>query len=159
MTLKVKIGLSIVALLTAYAIGRYASPEKIKTVTQTVEVEKKTDTTQTDLDRDKHKQTTVVEVKQPDGTQTKTTTITEDSTTTKKTDATVADNITTDTKTEKEVTYATSKVTILATYGIPLTGGVPAYGGSISKPVLGPVTIGIWGNSSGVAGLGLGLTF
>src|ERR1035437_826052 len=66
-----------VVLLAAFAVGRWSAPEKIKTVTVTVE--KKTDDKVVDIDN--HKVTTITEVNKPDGTKTKTTVIADNSTT------------------------------------------------------------------------------
>jgi len=36
---------------------------------------------------------------------------------------------------------------------------VPTFGGSVTKPILGPVTMGLWALSNGNAGVSVGLTF
>lgn len=159
MSIKYKIIGIIVLALTSYAFGRWSAPEKIKEVVKEVEVEKKTSSKDTATDKDTHKKTTTTETVNPDGTKTTTTETVEDTSTKRNTAANETDDTTKTSESYKEITNSTARVSILALYGIPLTGGTPVYGGSISRPVLGPITIGVWGNSMGVAGLGMGLTF
>jgi len=152
MTTKQIVIVAVVAILGAYAFGRWSAPEKVKI--QTVEVEKKTDDKQTKTD-DK-KITTITEVDKPDGTKTITTVITDAKETQvddKKTDDT--------TKTEsKEIDRSSAKVTVSMLAGINVTNpGVPMYGISISKPILGPITVGMFGFQTGLIGASLGLTF
>lgn len=145
-----------VALLTAFAFGRWSAPDKIKTITQTVTVERKTDD-QTKKEQD-HKKYTVVERTTPDGTKTKTTTITDDRgiTSTDKS----ADNIDTTQTKSKEVDKSSSKLTMQFLAGMAVSApGVPIYGLSVSRPILGPITVGIFGLSDKTAGLSIGLTF
>lgn len=148
--MKTKIILIVLALLASYGFGRWSAPEKIKT----------TDTTKTDVNRDKHKKTTITETEKPDGTKEKKTTITEDTETTKKVDN----------EKTSEITRASAKVTIsaLAGTGINLQPGgptlTPVFGLSMSKPILGPITVGVWGIGvygfgGGAAGASVGLTF
>jgi hypothetical protein len=153
MTQKTKIIITIVALLTSFAIGRWAAPEKVKIEKQVVTREKQVYT----KDKDDHKKTTTTEVDKPDGTKTITTVITDDNST-KSTDTTDTATKETDTK---EVTRGTSKVTLSALGGAHLgLGSQPTvYGGMISKPVLGPITISAWGLSNATIGMGIGLSF
>ncbi len=150
MTTRTKIIIAVIALAAAYGFGRWSTPVRVETKTVTVEVKKK----ETDTDRDKNTHMTVVEVTKPDGTKEKTTTVD----TSTKTDTKTVDDTNKSSDTEKVVTYNSPKVTILGTYGLPLGGGIPVYGGEINRQILGPITIGVTGNSSGVIGLALGLT-
>ena len=93
-----------VALLAAFAAGRWMAPTK--TITQTVEVDKKTDDKNTDA-KDNTK-TTIVETTKPDGTKTTTTVITDDKDT-KTSDKTTDDLSLTK---SKEVDHSVSKVTV-----------------------------------------------
>lgn len=139
-------------MLAAFAFGRFTGPEKVRTVT--LEVEKKTE--QTDTDKNRHKKTISITLILPDGTKKTTTTTTDD--TEEKTKERSTDDIS---KTsEKEVIRGAAKVTVSALAAINLTkGGTPDYGLAVSKPILGPITIGAFGFQSGAAGLSLGLTF
>lgn len=161
MTTKYKILLGLSALLTAFAAGRFTVPEKIKIETKTVEVEKKTDVTKTDTDRDRHRETTTTQVKRPDGTVETTTKLVEDDTTKRKTDSkqTQTDSITE--TASKEIVRGSSPVTISALGGIPLSFSsiTPVFGAAVTKPLLGPIAIGLWGLSSREVGASLGLTF
>ncbi len=144
----------LIALLVSFAFGRFLGPEKVRVETKTVEAEKKTDIVKTDTDR--HKETTITQTVSPDGTKQTVTRITED--TTKKTDS---KDVTTDSKTSdtvKEVTRSASKVTLSALGGI-YDLKTPVYGGSITKPMLGPIAVGVWGLSNFTVGVSIGLTF
>jgi hypothetical protein len=154
METKTKIIIVSIGLIAAFAVGRWAAPEKVRIETKVVEVEKKVEDTKKDVV--KHKETHTV--KKPDGTEE--TTTTEDTTT--KSDKHDTDSTTTETDTTKEVTRGSSKVTVLALAGLPVsfnTAVVPIYGVSVSKPILGPITIGAWGLSNSTAGFSIGLTF
>jgi len=152
MTTRLKVLLSILIILTSYAIGRWSSPEKVKIETHTVEVEKKQDE---EVSKD-HKITTIVVTTHIDGTKTTTTTIADD----KYTDDKSSDVVHSTTDTEKETTYSSSKTTVSALVGVNLTkAALPDYGLGVSKPVLGPVTIGVFGFKSGEIGASVGLTF
>jgi hypothetical protein len=155
---KYKIIIVVVSLAIAFAVGRYSTPEKIKTVTQTVTVHD----IQTDTNTDKkdNKKVVTVEDDKPTGEKVITTTTTDNSDTNTKIDQT--DDTTTNTTSTKEVTKGSDKVTILGLAGTQFGKGSPlstVYGGSISKPVLGPITTGAWGLSNKTVGLSVGLTF
>ena len=140
--IKTKVIVGIVAIATAFAFGRYSAPIRVEK--EIVEVEKKTE--------DKRKEIIKTEVVRPDGTKETTTKTVVDSKTT-----------TDSTKSEKELVEGqTSKVSISALVGAPLTLSgplTPVYGGHIHRPLLGPVSVGIWGLSNATAGLSFGLTF
>lgn len=158
MSNRTKALLAVLALVTSYGFGRWSAPEKIHTEIKTVEVEKKTN--DTDTNRDKHQKTTVTETDSPDGTKTKTTVTTVDTDTDRKTRSTDDTSKTSDTV--KDVTYASAKTTLAALVGasLSLSGTDPlVYGGIVSKPILGPITVGIWGLSNSTGGLAVGLTF
>lgn len=160
-TTKQKVIISVVVLSAAYASGRWASPTKIVTKTQTVEVQIQKDKTQTDTNRDKHTKTVVQELRKPDGTVEKTTTVTQDDTTERKTNSVSLETDSRKATSDKEVTYSQAKVTISALGGLSFHGVVPqtVYGASISKPIFGPVTVGGFYLSNQTAGVSIGLTF
>jgi hypothetical protein len=152
MDTKYKIIAAVVLLLGAFAFGRFSAPEKVKI--QTVEVEKKTEDKQAASHDDKV--TTITQVQKPDGTKTTTTVIADVK------DVHVDDKKTDDvTKTEtKEIDRSSAKVTVSALMGVNITNpGVPMYGISISKPILGPITVGVFGFQNGLVGASVGLTF
>ena len=148
MSLKYKVLIGVLALATAYACGRWMSPTKIVTQIQTVEIEKKTE----DKQKDEHKKTIIV--KKPDGTTT--TTITDD---TKSQDQEKDDTtITQDEK--KEVDYSSAKTTVAMLARVSVSSvGLPTYGVLVSRPLLGPLTVGAFGFQDKSIGLALGLTF
>lgn len=142
MELKQKVAIGTVALLIAFAGGRWTSPVKI------VETERK----QTNTDRDKHRETTTTETVTPGGTKTTVTKTTEDTKTERKTD-------TVDTKTKE--TGSSSKVTVAALAGVRLNDltKAPVYGLSIQRPLLGPLGAAVWGLSDTTLGVGISLSF
>lgn len=151
MNYKLIVGAAIL-LLASFATGRWLAPTKVVTEIKTVEVEKKVDTTTTQ--KDEHKTTVVTE--KPDGT--KQTVITDDTHTgTKSKDTTV---VTDTSDTTKTVTRDSARVTVSALGAINIHDiSTPVFGVSITKPILGPLTVGVFGLSSGVAGASIGLTF
>ncbi len=154
---KTKIIIVSVALLVAFAFGRYSAPEHVKIETKIVEIEKKV--IDTDTLRDRHREVVIKEIVKPDGTKEKVTTTVEDSNTSRKT-RTEEETSRTENRSE-EITRG-SKVTLAALIGSPLrlnSSFEPIYGGIISKPILGPITVGVWGMSNNTAGFALGLTF
>lgn len=141
MTTKAKYALASIAILTSFAAGRWMAPTSIKT-------DKETSATK---DTDKHKVTVITVIEHPDGTKESKTTEVEDTSST-------ASKNTSDTK---DVERSTSKVTISALGGISLLSDplVTVFGVSVTKPILGPITAGVWGLSNKTFGASLGLTF
>lgn len=163
----------VVALLMAFAFGWYTKPEKVRIEKQisTVEEIKKDETkdVKTDTNRDKHTEKVTTEVIKPDGTRETTTRIVEDTSTAKRSDTT-SDNReeTAKTTSEKNVEtretgYSKLNISLLAGAQASLNGGISfgpvVYGGHISRPLIGPITMGIFGLSSGVGGVSVGLLF
>lgn len=158
---KSKIFLAVVALATSAAVGRWSAPEKIKEVVKTVEVEKKSDQTSSNTDRDRHKKTVITETIYPDGRKETKTVITDDIETKRQTDSKSEDEVAKNTDSEREVTKSGSRLSISALAGTKLSFDAtpPVFGGMISKEVLGPISIGVWGLSNGTAGASIGLSF
>lgn len=165
-TTKIKIGVAVVYSAALVAVGRYTTPEKVKIETKTVTVEKVVYKDKEDDKEKKHEHTVVKEDKKPDGEVLTTTDTTyDDNKEDKKTDDTITNTSTTQDNI-KEVTRGSAPVTISALGGVYINGITPVYGLSVTKPILGPLTVGIWGitstNPSVVGpscGLSVGLTF
>lgn len=138
-------------LLVSYGFGYYTAPYKTEIKTE----ETKSDSSKTDIDA--HKTSVKVEETKPDGSKIVTTTTTNDI------DKHVDKQDTRSMSTEETKTKSTQPVTISALFGASLTSGLgPAtivYGLSVSKPVLGPISIGIWGLTGKTFGASLGLQF
>jgi FtsZ-interacting cell division protein ZipA len=152
MTTKQILIVGAIALVAAFAVGRWSAPDKVKI--QTVEVDKKTDDKK--VASDDHKVTTITETDEPNGTKIKKTIISDVKA------VQVEDKKTDDlTKTEtKEIDKSSSKVTISLLAGVNITSPTtPTYGLSITKPILGPLTVGVFGFQNGLAGASIGLTF
>jgi hypothetical protein len=133
---------SVLAIVVSFAFGHFTGPTKIVTNTVTVQVEHK----QEDVKTDTHQ----VQVKKPDGTTTTTTdTKTDDSTNT---------NIQDSTKTTNDIVkQPNTNISVLA--GLDTKGANLVYGLSVTRTLLGPITAGIWANTSRTVGLSLGISF
>lgn len=158
-TTKTKVIISVVVVAGAFASGRYLTPEKIKIEVKTVEVEKKVKDTSTDTNQNKKKDTKIVETKKPNGEIVTETTITETTVIDKKKEEqeTIAKIDKKDST--SETTKGDSKVTINALGGFDFRTGLPVYGASVTKPVAGPLTLGVFGLSNTTVGASLGLQF
>lgn len=159
MTTKTKIIIAASALIGAFATGRWMAPEKVKIEKQIVEVEKKS--SDKDAEKSTKKTTTTTKVTRPDGSVEETTTVVEE-TNRKSSKSETSESGKSDTETT-EITRGSSKVSVLALGGVKLSGDVsnqvPVYGLSVSKPILGPITVGVWGLSNSIIGASIGLTF
>lgn len=152
------IGAVALLVIVAFAFGYWLAPEKVKIETKVVTVEKKV--IEYVKDKTSHKKTVIVVTKKPDGTSTTTTTITDDTET--KSGSTVTDNTNTSSDTTKEVTKSSSRLTISALAGAPVsyTGPItPAYGIHVTKEVLGPISVGVFGFNTGLVGASVGVSF
>ena len=145
--------------LLGLACGRYSLPSKI--VESDKEKDVKQEQKQTDQKVDKNKVTIVKEVKSPDGTITKTTTVVDKSVI--DTDTHNKLNEQKDIDKEKITTYDTSslKASLLISksfetghYTDPLV-----YGIGIDKKVLGPIWMGAFGYTNRNLGVSFGLMF
>jgi len=153
MTTKYKVIVAVSVVIISAAIGRYTAPEKIKIETKTVEVIKEVKV----KDTTKAKTYKKTEDIKPGGEKITVTTVTES-------DKTDVDNtaVITATKAEsKTITEGTGKLNISALAGTNVTnpGNGMLYGVHISKDILGPLNIGIWGLNNGTAGCSVGITF
>lgn len=159
METKTKIIIIAGALVLAFAAGRFLAPTKVKTETKIVEVEKKTK--ESESEKNRHKETTIVEVTHPDGSKTTTTTIIEDSQANHKTSET--DQIARKETDTKEITYSGQKVHVMGMAGSSVPADLhqlaPVYGLSVSKDILGPVSVGAFGFTNKVYGVSVGLNF
>lgn len=143
MTLKTKIILLLIALATSFAFGRYSVPASIEKKTEKVEDKI--------VDRDTHQKTTTTTIKKPNG-EIDETTVTENDTTSKLID--VKDSISTE-KIESKKPMV--NVSILGAHDFK--NRQDAYGASVSKEFIGPITLGAFGLTSGVLGITIGLNF
>lgn len=157
MSSKALIITAIVLFALGAAIGRYTVPEKVRVETKIVTVEKKTENKNTDV-KD-HKKITVIEIDNKDGSKTKTTTTTDDSD--KRVNDKTTDSIDTSQSSVTETIRGSSKVTIslLAGTKLSFSANPIVFGGIISKPLLGPITVSVYGLSDASGGFGLGLQF
>jgi hypothetical protein len=153
MSTKIKVLLGAAVILTSFAFGRYTTPTKTMIQVKTVETVR----TVIQKDTDQAKDTTITEVKKPDGT---VTTVTHTTTETK-TDTKEAQQDNKDIESTKTVTKGGSTVSLSMLAGINVTSPASGmvYGGMLSKQVLGPIGIGLFGLSNGVGGASIALSF
>jgi hypothetical protein len=165
MTTKTKVILTLAALATTFAVGRYTVPTKIVKEIEVREIIKEVvkEVTKTDTQRNKRKETTTTVTEHPDGRKTTETRVIETTETDRKTES----GSTTVTDTEKEskskeiVERSSGRWAASVLVGVPYSNWAagPTYGGSLSREVFGPITAGAWALGSGVGGLSLGLNF
>lgn len=156
---KVLIGIGLCVLL--FAAGRYSAPTRVITETKIVTVEKKVTDTKTKTDIDQHKKTEIVTIRHPDGTVETHTIITDDRQIAKGTDTKTKEETSKSSDTKKEVVRSSDPVTIALLAGTKLPLGPlsqPVYGVCVSKPVLGPIAVGVWGMNDRTVGLSLGIS-
>lgn len=158
-TTKKKIAAVLVYTLVIFAVGRYTASVKIK---ESSSEAKKTDTTITknvDLTKNTHTETTQTERVLPDGTKETTIKIVKDDSLGKSID-THADKKSTDTKAEdKTIERGQDKVNISLLGGYDFTNTKTVYGMSVVKPILGPISCGLWGLNNATVGASIGLSF
>jgi hypothetical protein len=144
MTFKYKVGIAISALLLSFCLGRYSSNHS--DIGRSVQ-------TRSDTVVQDHENVHKVEV------------------ITKKPDGDVVETVTTDSIDNKQLTQTvdtkktvdkTSKINISVLAGTDITKGInltPVYGFQASKEFIGPVTVGVFGLTSGVVGVSIGIDF
>lgn len=153
---KTKVIIAAVALLGAFAAGRWAAPEKVKVEKVIVEVEKKT--SEKDAKKSTKKTTTTTKITHPDGRIEESTTVVEE-TVRESSKSETTDKGKTESETT-EITRSSSRVTVSGLGAFSLSNGSgPIYGASITKPILGPITVGAFYLTPGILGGSLGLTF
>ncbi len=159
LTRRNKIIIVSVGLLVSFAAGRYTVTESIKTEIHDTEVKKIAEDEKKNRDKEDHKKVVIVVIRKPDGEETTTTTETDDS---EDKETTVVKDTTTDDKVKNEtkvVTKGQDKVTVSALGGINVLTGQPQYGAAITKPILGPLNVGLWGLNTGAVGASVGVSF
>lgn len=147
----------LVLLAASFAAGRWLAPTKVVTVKEIVEIEKK----DKKKEEEKHTTTTTTETVKPDGTKTTTTVVTEDIHTKEhEKETNISKN-----KESKEVVRDKPALNLALLVGSKVEFSQAPYigqsviGAYISKPILGPITAGLWGLSSGTVGVAIGLVF
>jgi hypothetical protein len=148
---KQKYAIAGVAIVVAFAAGRFSVQQpEIKT-----EVSEKT-AAQKDQTKDTHTQTTITTVKTPDGTVKTVEQINQVA------DVKTAETSVTNTNIKTDVIPPKlNTLNVSALISNNFANGVlqPSYGISVTKQVLGPVTVGAFGLTSGVVGVSIGLNF
>lgn len=134
MSTQTKVGLTatLLIIVVSFAAGRYSVRQP--DTTSHTDVEKQTE---------EHKVTIIEET--PQG---KKTTITEDK------------NTQLEKKTDKEVKAVKASLNVSALGGVDgMNNFKPVFGVSVSKELIGPVTMGLWGITNGTIGVSLGVNF
>jgi len=146
-----------VAVAASFCVGRYSTPSKVVTKTQTVAAQ--TDDSVTNVADDKDE--TIDKTIEKDGT------IKEEIHITDKTDSTTTDQKTSTTTSNTETTKtnlnAEWNVSALATPSrlddVLINTGSMAYGIHVQRRIIGPFSIGVFGLSNKVYGLSVGASF
>lgn len=160
---KYKIGLGVLALAVSFAAGRYTVPTSVKNSSETSVVDNKKEKKSENESSEKHTKTTIVDITNPDGSKTHTVTKTTDEDKNKKSTDVSSDNSATTKKESSEVTRSGSRLTVSALAGTKLTFSAQNieldYGAMVSRDLIGPISIGLFGFKSGIAGVSVGLSF
>jgi hypothetical protein len=141
----------LILMATSFAFGRFYAPEKVKVI----EVEKKTTTEKKDSSRESNKKIIKKKVTKPDGTVTE---ITREEDSTKSSRNSDKTDTTEKSKTS-ETTKSSSRLSIQALAGVQLSDKSLTYGLAVSRNLIGPLRIGVFGLTSGQVGCSLGLDF
>ena len=149
MTIRTELLVASIGLLTAFAAGRYSvSAPEVKTDQTSSSVDNK------QTDKNSHVQTIIVTIKDPSGAEKTTTTITKDTTTQVK-DKDVLNT----TFAQDVIPPKRNTLNVYALAGVDVKTPGVVYGVSVTKQVLGPISVGAWGLTSGIVGVSLGLSF
>ena len=154
MSNKVKVLIVAAVALVCFAVGRYTAPSKVTVQTKVVEVDHKVD----DSDTKTHEHKKVVIVTKPDGTSV--TTITDSTNSDTKDHSVDISTTTTNQTTTTDKSKNFNNLTVYALAGSNLLhGGAITYGAMVTKPLLGPVFMGLFGMTNLTCGASIGLTF
>lgn len=138
--------IGLIILILAFLAGRYSQIDtKTETKTESTDIKQ--------IDKDSHTKTTIVSVKNPSGEEVTTTIITKD------TDTEIKDNKQVDSLTLTQTTSKKMDTNISFLVGLKPTTFQPVYGISAGKPILGPITVGVWGLTDTTFGVSLGVQF
>lgn len=148
---RTKYGIAVLTVIVAFAAGRYSvNQPKVKTSVTTNQQETAVE------DKNTHTKTTITEVKQPSGVDTVTTVIDQ-----VQNDA-VESHDSINQHTEQTVTPPkknTLNISLLGANDFKQGSLAPTYGLSVTKEVLGPITVGAFGLMNGTVGISVGLDF
>jgi hypothetical protein len=144
MTTREKVLTSVLVVLIAFAVGRWSN--RVSTETKTLE----TKVQSSDLNKNTHTETVIT--KQKDGSEV--TTIRQD------TSVNLIKSETDKSKTDTVVKSKDSIFNVSALMSIDIKEKiVPLYGLSVSKEILGPITVGVFGLTNGTLGVSIGMNF
>lgn len=150
----------LVALFLGVVVGRYGVPDSIEESTISEEQQRKSRDKVTDTEKTTKKETITREIERPDGTKEKVTETREDTTVGRRTEVSEKEKGQKNVETSREVSYGSGfSISALAGASVTNTPFALVYGVAASKPVLGPISVGVFGLSSGVLGVSAGLTF
>lgn len=149
--------LVVAAIVTSFAFGRYTAPETIKYEKQkTQTVDTKTDSKSV---RNRHRRVETTTTVKIDGSKVIRRIEIEGTISEKDTNSNATKR--TDTTTKKEIVVSKQSTSVFALGAVSFSNGSNSigWGLGISRPVIGPISIGVFGLSLGVAGASVGLTF
>jgi hypothetical protein len=160
MSNKKKIIIGIILAVVIFALGRYSATYSSKTEsTKSTADEKKSSEKE---EESKKKKQTRKEITRPDGTK-EVIIVDEEETKKKKSDTDSSKKSETSTEKKEVVSGSKSRLTLSVLGGTKLSFSgealTPVYGGMISKDLIGPINMGLFGLSNGLAGVSLGVSF
>jgi cytoskeletal protein RodZ len=137
-----KVLITVVLIIVAFVVGRQTTPEKVRTEVKTITVEKIVEV---------ERRTKTTTVKKPDGTTVTTTTT--DTKSKSDTNKSITDKVAESTSSKKSI------VNISMMAKIKAAPTMITYGVSVSKEILGPITVGVFGMTDKTFGITLGMNF
>jgi len=150
---------AVTCLIGAFLAGRYTAPTKTLITEKTQTSAQISAQSATLSDADTQTETTVTTIEKPTGEKETVTHITKDTEAASKRVAESVASSQTSTESTKTIENAAGKVTLSALAGYSIHDlGSPVYGGSVSKQILGPISVGVWGLSTGVFGVSVGVS-
>lgn len=161
MTTKTKIIISAISLLVAFGFGRFSAPTKVIKEVETKIVEVKVEDTKTDTSRNRRVEKIITETTRPDGTKVVETRIVDASQTERSTEKETATNRTESSRNLEVVERdsGSTSISVLAALGKDSSFTTPIYGAHAQRRILGPISVGVFGLTTGVVGASLGLQF
>lgn len=163
MSNKSKAIIIVVACLVSFAVGRYTVPISVKEESKEVDINKQVEKKKEERDVHEHRDVITKKVTRPDGTIEIEKRIVEDKNTTDKKSSSDTSLVESDKESKKEVIRGGSKTNISVLFrsrdNVFKNHTFDVYGASINRELLGPITIGVFGFSTGSGGLSLGVNF
>lgn len=143
-----KVIISIIVIVISFAVGRYSIQKSVVSTENIVDSKKKNEV------KDTHTVKTITKIKDKNG-QEKTITVID----TKVTDKVTEKNKVTDDKKQISTPMKGSNLNVSGLAAYDFDRKALVYGVHVSRSLIGPITMGLWGLTNGSIGLSVGINF